>query len=163
TLVVRLHHTEAFESEQLWRFAADFKTQTGRDLGLKLTREAEGNARLELYFSPAVEMDSRVIFERYVYNHLIEHAQDVVRLRHYSCGNKRCEAYGQPFTDQAKVDKALAKGGKGKVFCPDCGKPIQLRDVLEQKFNSPSVKEQARLMQVEGQVAIDNESRELLA
>ena len=29
TLVVRLHHTKAFEKEQLWRFAADFKTQTG--------------------------------------------------------------------------------------------------------------------------------------
>ena len=26
TLVVRLHHTEPFQQDQLWRYAADFKT-----------------------------------------------------------------------------------------------------------------------------------------
>jgi hypothetical protein len=45
------------------------------------------------------------------------------------------------------------------VFCPDCGKPILLRDVIEEKFESPSVQEQVREMQSEGQAVIDNESR----
>ncbi len=49
------------------------------------------------------------------------------------------------------------------MFCPDCGKPILLRDLIEEKFESPAVKEQVREMQSEGQAAIDNESRELLA
>jgi len=49
------------------------------------------------------------------------------------------------------------------MFCPDCGKPILLRDVIEEKFESPAVKEQVREMQSEGQAVIDNESRELLA
>ncbi len=40
--------------------------------------------------------------------------------------------------------------------------PILLRDVIEEKFESPAVKEQVREMQSEGQVVIDNESRELL-
>ena len=62
TLVVRLHHTEAFDADQLWKDAADFKTQTGQSLGLKLTREAEGTARLEVYFNPEVDENSRVIF-----------------------------------------------------------------------------------------------------
>ena len=44
----------------------------------------------------------------------------------------------------------LAPGGKGKVFCPDCGKPILLRDVIEEKFDSPAVKEQVREMQTGG-------------
>jgi len=162
TLVVRLHHTIAFEADQLWRNAADFKTQTGESLGLKLTREAEGTARLEVYLNPGVDENSRVVFLRYVHNHLMEHAQSVVRLRHYACGNKKCDAFGQLFTDQAKIDKALAPGGKGKVFCPGCGKPINLRDVLEQKFESPAVKEEARTMREEGQLKIDNESRELI-
>jgi hypothetical protein len=61
------------------------------------------------------------------------------------------------------IDAALAPGGTGKVFCPACGKPIVLRDQLEQKFDSPAVKEQARQMQIEIQVVIDNESRELMA
>ena len=49
------------------------------------------------------------------------------------------------------------------MYCPDCGKPILLRDVIEEKFESPAVKEQVREMQSEGQAVIDNESRELLA
>ncbi len=42
TLVVRLHHTVAFQSTDLWKSAADFKTQTGTKLGFTLTREAGG-------------------------------------------------------------------------------------------------------------------------
>ncbi|MEP7339006.1 MAG: DUF4365 domain-containing protein [Acidobacteriota bacterium] len=161
TLVVRLHHTKAFESDQLWKDAADFKTHTGKSLGLKLLREAEGSARLEVYFSPDVEMDSRVIFDQYVRNHLTEHAADFVRLRQYSCGNRKCDAQNQPITEQARIDKALASG-KDKIFCLDCGKAILLRDVMEQKFDSPKLKKEARLLQVESQLVIDNESRELI-
>ncbi|MDX2039609.1 MAG: DUF4365 domain-containing protein [Acidobacteriota bacterium] len=161
TLVVRLHHTEAFEADALWKDAADFKTQTGQSLGLKLVREAEGAARLEVYFNPDVDENSRLVFLRYVHNHLTEHAQEVVRLRHYCCGNRKCDAHNQHFTDQAKIDKALA-ADKDKIFCPDCGKAIILRDAMEQKFDSPAVKEQARQMQVESQIVIDNESRELI-
>ena len=162
TLVVRLHHTLAFEITDLWRSAADFKTQTGTKLGFTLTRETEGSSRLEVYFEPNVDGNSRVLFLRYVHDHLVQHAQNVVRLRHYFCGNKKCDAFEQAFTDQAKIDKVLAPGGKGKVFCPDCGKPIVLRDVIEEKFESPAVKEQVRELQIEGQVVLDNESRELI-
>ncbi len=38
TLVVRLHHNDAFAPDLLWRYAADFKTNTGKRLGVKLTR-----------------------------------------------------------------------------------------------------------------------------
>ena len=54
TLVVRLHHTKPFEQDQLWRYAADFKTLTGKQLGVKLTRRAEGAGELEVYFDPAI-------------------------------------------------------------------------------------------------------------
>jgi len=46
--------------------------------------------------------------------------------------DKKCDGFGQAFGDQAKIAKARAPGGKGKVFCPDCGKPILLRDVVEE-------------------------------
>jgi uncharacterized Zn finger protein (UPF0148 family) len=72
---------------------------------------------------------------------------------------RKCE----PFTQQAMIDKALAPGGKGKVFCPDCGKPIVLRDMIEAKFDSAAVKEQVRLLESESAFEIDNESRELKA
>ncbi len=56
TLVVRLHHTEPFQQDGLWRYAADFKTNTGKQLGVKLTRRAPGVGELEVYFDPA-ELD----------------------------------------------------------------------------------------------------------
>ena len=73
-----------------------------------------------------------LLFLRCVHDHLKQHPQDVERLRRYFCGDGKCDAFGQAFGDQAKIAKALAPGGKGKVFCPDCGKPILLRDVIEE-------------------------------
>jgi hypothetical protein len=49
------------------------------------------------------------------------------------------------------------------VFCPDCGEPIVLLDVIEEKFDSPKVKKQSREMDSEAQTVLDNESRELTA
>jgi hypothetical protein len=60
TLVVRLHHTVAFQSTDLWKSAADFKTQTGTKLGFMLTREAEGSPRLEVHFEPDEDGNSRI-------------------------------------------------------------------------------------------------------
>jgi hypothetical protein len=162
TLVVRLHHTTAFESDQLWKSAADFRTQTGKRLGVLLTREPEGTSRLDAYFEPDVDENSRVLFLRYVHDHLTAHAQEVVRLRHYACTNKKCQVWGQPFADRATIDNALALGAKGKLFCPTCGKPIKLRDLIEEKFNSSEVKEEARQQADASQLQIDNESRELI-
>jgi hypothetical protein len=162
TLVVRLHHTVAFDSTNLWKSAADFETQTGQKLGFTLRREGEGTSLLEVYFEPDVDESSQVLFLRYVHDHLMQHAQNVARLRRYSCVNKKCDSVGQAFGDQAMIDKALAPGGKGKVFCPDCGKPINLRDLIEEKFESPAVKEQVRKMEVEVQVVLDNESKDLI-
>jgi GTPase SAR1 family protein len=87
TLVVRLHHTKAFRDTVLWRSSAEFLTQVGARLGLVLLREGEGNAQLEVYFEFAVDDNARLIFLRYVHDHLIQNAQSVVRLRHYACKN----------------------------------------------------------------------------
>ncbi len=161
TLVVRLHYTMAFESVELWKSAADFRTQTGAALGFTLTRENEGTSRLEVYFEPEVDENSQVLFLRYIHDHLSEHAKTVVRLRNYSCTNKRCEAFGQIFSDQTKISKALSSG-KSKVFCTDCGKPILLRDLLEEQFDSLKTVIKARKLDDEARVAINNESRMLI-
>jgi small GTP-binding protein len=163
TLVVRLHHTVAFnQGVELWKSAADFKTQLGAKLGFTLLRDSEGTSRLEVYFEPDVDGNSRVLFLRYVHDHLMQYAQNVVRLRRYYCEDKTCDGAKEPFSNQAKIDKALAPGGKGKVFCPDCGEAILLRDAIEEKFDSSKVIEQSRKMDVEAQTVLDNESRELI-
>ena len=85
TLVVQLHHTRPFQQDQLWRYAADFKTLTGKQLGVKLTRRAEGAGELEVYFDPTIAMEEKIIFSKYVHEHLLQKAHEVVRLRHYVC------------------------------------------------------------------------------
>jgi len=162
SLVVRLHHTVAFESTDLWKSAADFKTQTGEALGFTLTRGREGGSHLEVYFEPNVDANSRVLFLRYVHDHLAQYAANVVRLRYYFCANTKCKRRNHAFADQTLIDEALAPTGDGKVFCPGCGKPIILRDTIEDRFDSSRVKEQVREMQIEGQMMLDNESRELI-
>ena len=38
-----------------------------------------------MYFDPAVAMEEKIIFSKYVHEHLLQHARDVERLRHYVC------------------------------------------------------------------------------
>jgi small GTP-binding protein len=85
TLVVRLHHTKPFTQDQLWRYAADFKTLTGKQLGVKLERRAEGAGELVVYADPAIANGEKIIFSRYVHEHILEKGRDMVRLRHYCC------------------------------------------------------------------------------
>jgi tRNA A37 threonylcarbamoyltransferase TsaD len=80
TLVVRLHYTTQFEKDQLWRFAADFKMQTGQRVGLKMTRKAEGAGEITVYCAPGVAVETQVKFIRYVYDH--PKAKDL-ELRHF--------------------------------------------------------------------------------
>ena len=163
TLVVKIHHTGLFDNSEFWNRAADFRLPSGTALGFKLVREAEGKARLEVYFAPEVDLDSKVQFLRYVQNHLMRHAQNVVRIRHYLCSNTECKAYGRQVNDQVAIDEELAVGGSGVVHCPRCAKTIELIDEIELQFESEAVKERARVLENGVQVAIDNESRELMA
>ena len=84
TLVVKLHHVKPFQSDVLWRYAADFKTLTTKQLGVKLNRRAEGTGELAVYFDPTIPIEEKIVFSKYVHEHLLQKARDVVRLRHYA-------------------------------------------------------------------------------
>jgi small GTP-binding protein len=177
TLVVRLHHTKPFQQDQLWRYAADFKTLTGKQLGVKLTRRTEGAGELEVYFDPAIPVEEKIIFSRYVHEHLLQKGQDLVRLRHYVCphcdtpvGNRevamrRLEAWLETkATDQAVG--LLRKVLRGKaaeaptIICSECEKRVPLWDEMEQIFASPETQERVRELREQATLVLDNESKE---
>ncbi len=56
TLVVKLHHTREFGQDQLWRYAAEFRSPSKQQLGVKLIRLAEGEGELEVYFEPEIQV-----------------------------------------------------------------------------------------------------------
>jgi len=176
TLVVRLHHTKPFTQDQLWRYAADFKTLTGKQLGVKLERRAEGAGELVVYADPAIADAEKIIFSRYVHEHILQKARDMVRLRHYCCphcgtpvGNRevameRLNAWLANQPAQAglagKIKAAKSKPGEPTILCAQCEKRVPLWDELEQYFASDEVKERVRQLQAESDLVLDNESKD---
>ena len=161
TLVVRLHHTEPFERDQLWRDAADFRTMTGRRLGVKLTRRADGLGDLEVYFDPEIPVEEMMIFSKYVHEHLLKKAKDVVRLRHYVCQSKY---KGKPCNAQVNREVAMERlaeqGKKASIICVRCEKRVKLWDDLEARFADPQVQSRVRELEEQSRSVRDSESKE---
>ena len=55
-----------------------------------------------MYFDPSISKQERIIFSRYVHEHLLENARDVERLRYYICPH--C---GTPVENRAVAMKKL--------------------------------------------------------
>lgn len=176
TLVVSLHHTAPFDQDELWRYAADFKTNARKQLGIKLTRRAPGVGDLEVYFDKDVSVEEKIIFSKYVHEHLLQHARDVERLRHYVCpecgtpvGNrevamKRLNDWlrGRPPHPEKRgmFKPRRAMGEKPSIICVGCEQRVPLWDEMEQCFASPEIQQRVRDMQEEANIELDNESKE---
>jgi len=156
TLVVRLHHITAFERDQLWRFAADFRTPSGKRLGIRLIKKAEGSGQLDMYFEPGIDVELEVMFIRYVHDHLRAKAVDVTRSRHYLC-----PSCGAPVQDTRAIRLRL-EAGNTDIICVMCEKRVPLWDLIEEKFTSEEAQRKARQLSELANEHIDNESRELI-
>jgi WD40 repeat protein/GTPase SAR1 family protein len=156
TLVVRLHHTTTFDKDQLWRFAADFRTQAGRRVGLKLTKLQEGAAEITIYFEAGIPDDTKVTFIRYVHDHLRAKDEGVVRVRHYVCPH--CQ---MPVENRRAVGERLRRGLRD-VVCVNCEQRVLLLDLIEEKFASDELQSRVRELEQRARTRIDNESRELI-
>jgi small GTP-binding protein len=156
TLVVRLHHTRAFEKDKLWRFAADFKTFGGKSIGLKMTKGSEGAAEITVYSHGDIQDEMKAIFIGYIHDHLKAKAQDFVRERHYVCPH--C---GTPVENRAAVRRKLERGDRD-IRCIDCDELFPLWDIIEEKFASEAFQQQVREMEQEASASIQKESQQLI-
>jgi small GTP-binding protein len=156
SLVVRLHHTLAFDKDQLWRFAADFKTPAGKRVGLKMTKKGEGTAELSVYFEAGVPDDIKVTFIRYIHEHLQIKASSVARLRHYVCPH--CDT---PVENRRTAIERLNRG-LHDIVCVNCEQRIPLWDLIEQKFASEEFQSRVQELAEQARASIDSESRELI-
>jgi small GTP-binding protein len=156
TLIVKLHNTTAFEKDQLWRFAADFRTQQGQRLGIKMLKRAEGAAELTIYCEPTIPEDTKVTFIRYVHDHLKAKDPSVLRVRHYVCAH--CS---EPVEGNRAIQKRLREG-RTDIPCSFCGEAIALLDLIERKFTSDLLQRQVREMEQESLAKIQKVHRELV-
>jgi WD40 repeat protein/mannitol/fructose-specific phosphotransferase system IIA component (Ntr-type)/phosphotransferase system HPr-like phosphotransfer protein len=160
TLVVQLWQTKAFENGRLWRYAADFKSATGKRLGLRMVRYEDSTPEICVYFDQAVQDDTKVTFIKYVHEHLLRKARDVVRWRAFVCPH--C---GHPVTDTELARRVLERHGKeAQIRCqdPTCDKRFPLWDVIEEKFASEKFQERVQRLEATAKIAIDNESSQLI-
>jgi hypothetical protein len=168
TLVVRLHHTKSFQQDKLWHYAADFKTLTGKQLGVKLTRRTEGAGELEVYFDSAIPVEEKIIFSLYVHEHLLQKGQDIVRLRHYVClhcgtpvGNRDAAARRlRAWFATLPTNRASRGRDAPTIVCANCEKRVPLWDELEQRFGSPEMQQRVRGLQEQSALVLDKESKE---
>jgi WD40 repeat protein len=159
TLVVRLSYSDGFKCEHLWKDAVDFKTPSGKRVGLAMTKKVEGKAEIVVYFEAGVPDDTRVTFIKYVHEHLLARAQpreEVTRVRTYVCPN--CD---EPLENRLAVQKRLAKG-LTDIICTMCEKRVPLLDLIEEKFASNEFLQKVREMDELAGINLDNESRELI-
>ena len=90
--------------------------------------------------------------------HLLEKAQDVVRLRHFVCD--RCS---HPVRDSELARELLQEHGKrASIICQKCRNELQLWDLIESKFASKEFQQRVRDLEERAHSSIDNESRELI-
>jgi hypothetical protein len=156
TLVVRLHHTKLFDKDRLWRYAADFKTSAGQQIGFTLHSREAGQAALTVYCPPDAPLEIKVAFESYINEHLTRKADQYERERHYVCPH--CgEAPGTRAAARKRLERNLQD-----IVCGNCENRVTLWDLLEQKFNSEEAQRKARQMDAEAQSGIDNDSKELI-
>ena len=156
TLVVRLHYIETFETDELWHYAADFKTPNGKTVGLYMNKKNQGAAEIEVYFEPDVATDSKVSFIKYIHEHLKKHAQDVTRVRSYVCTH--CD---EPMENKRAIAIRISKG-LSDALCGFCEERVELNDLIETKFASDEFLRTVQHMDAEAQINLDNESRELI-
>jgi hypothetical protein len=156
TLVVRLHYTNEFEIERLWRYAGDFKPFCGGRAGLLLTKSADDSAEFKAYFDAGVTDDTKVLFIKYIHEHLKRHTQDVNRVRSYVCPH--CNT---PLENKHAIAKRLELR-KRDILCGVCEQRVPLIDLIEDKFASDTFLKSVREMDAKAQIRLDNESLELI-
>jgi len=155
TLVVRLHYTVTFEKDHLWRNDADFKTLEGQRISIKLTKKSGGVGELGISFEEGIPDVAKLMFIRYVDHHLNEKAQDIVRVRHYSCPH--CTTPVDPENARLRLNRE-----EKDVRCTVCFGQVPLVDIFEQQFVSDDLSVKVREMAELSRASIDSESRELI-
>lgn len=156
TLIVRLHYSNEFISDRLWRYAADYNAFSGGTAGLMLTKENDTSAKIQAYFNGDITVNTEVLFIKYIHEHLKRHAEDVTRVRDYICPH--CTT---PVENKKSIAKKLNQG-KTDIICVECEERVPLFDMIEEKFSSDEFLINVRKMDEQAQIHLDNESLELI-
>ena len=162
TLVVKLHHTREFTHDKLWKDAADFKTQTGeKSLGLRLIRKPEGKGELQAFFSEDMPVADKIIFSKYIHEHLLQSGNNVRRFRHYVCLNEyRGHLCGTTANRDVAMERLEDCGDSAELRCQRCDAKLELWDELEERFADDDIRQRVQDLRDAVKIRLDTESKE---
>ena len=158
TLVVRLHYTNDFQKDQLWKSTAEHSRRSDEHTisTMQMIKKSEAAAEIQVYFEKQVHVDTQVSFIKYVHEHLRKRARDVTRVRSYVCTH--CDT---PLENRKAIKLRLERGDKD-IVCGACEERVQLIDMIEEKFASDKFLRAVQEMDAQAQIKLDNESLELI-
>jgi len=133
SLVVRLNHSQYFERVDQWKYAAEF-SRDGHVLGFSMQQQEEG-ADLEVYFYDGVTQFDRVLFIRFVTDHLHVNGIEIEeRIRLY------CTKCGHEIEDR-KAIAARTAAGKLDIPCQNCPDNVLviIPKNIEERYGSNSL------------------------
>jgi small GTP-binding protein len=158
TLVVKLFYCGAFEIKELWRNAAEFLTPGQHALGFTMDSTEEDRAEIRVFFETDTSIDSRVLFLKYIHEHLLASATEgsVEREREYFCPD--C---GEGVDSRPAIRRRLEKGLED-IACVYCDARISLNDLIEKKFATKSFSRRVQELERQAAINLDNESKELI-
>ncbi|MCB9502421.1 MAG: TIR domain-containing protein, partial [Deferribacteres bacterium] len=142
TLVVRLFYAEIYDGMELYRNASVFKDMAGKQCGFQLEHPEEGSGLLSIFFEKSTDLPSKVLFLRFIHEHLFRRALDksLQRERIY-----RCPDCGEQVVNEKAIAKRL-ESGKATIPCQYCDTAIPLFDMLEEKFGDEKLLVKVREM-----------------
>ncbi len=116
-----------------------------------MTKRREGLGEMRVYFDAATPDDFKVLFIRYVDDHLRARGEEVERFRHYVCPH--C---GTPVENRKTAMKRLGEGKKD-ILCVECEERVLLWDLIEMQFASPELAGRVKEMQERAKRAAEAE------
>lgn len=128
SLVVRLSHTEYFEREEQWKYAAGFSCK-GHRLGFSMREIEEGTAELAIYFYPGVVDFDRVTFIHFITDHLRTKGIDIeerIRLCCSQCGKE---------VKNWDAIETRVRDGKLDIPCQYCGAEVMIPRSIEELYD----------------------------
>lgn len=153
TLIVRLESGGAFELHKTWRNGALFRDAFEHLCGISFEQRPGAKHQMGLHFDRGFSMELRVLFSRFVHDHLHRRAVEgsVERERLFRCD--RCSEEIQ----NSRAIEARLRDGKTTIVCQFCDSDVRIVDELERKFADPAVLQRVRDLEQAEKRARDSE------
>ncbi len=111
---------------------------------------------MKIFFEAGIPEDTRVIFIKYIHEHLLKRALNLEMEREYVC--PKCN---RPVKDREAIAVRIQES-KRDIHCSYCDKQFPLNDLIERKFHEKRFVKQIQKLNIKAEIKIDNESKELI-